>query len=70
MKPPKFKSGKRDKSLELRGFTRSEVDFAVTMIRKTVITPELLAVAEARASRSRNARTAGFLDKYRVNAVA
>lgn len=61
---PKLK--KKVKFLKSPEFTRIDVTFAVRMIQATPITAAQLAAADVRASRARDARSAKFLDRYRV----
>jgi hypothetical protein len=70
MRAKKIKVAKSSVFFRSRDFTRFETAFAFNMIKSTPVTPERLAVAECKASRSRDARSAKFLDAYRAKLAA
>ncbi len=53
----------------VRDSSGSEGAFVAGLIRATPITPERVSLAKERAIRSRAAKSASFLDKYRVKAA-
>lgn len=50
-------------------YSASEATFAADLVKKTPVTAEVIASARVRAGRTRAARSAHFLDKYRAKAA-
>jgi hypothetical protein len=50
-------------------YTSKDAKFAASLIKKTPVTAEVVATAKDRADRTKAARNAGFLDKYRLKAA-